>query len=262
MSDQAPKVSVILAVYNGERTIRETIHSLLAQTCRDFEIIVADDGSTDETARVLDSIKDSRLRVLRLDRNLGRSAARNAAVQESRGKYIAMMDADDLSYPRRLEMEADFLDSHPEIALCGSWAHLIEVSGMKLEWRKLCDPVEIKRTMLRSNPFIHCTAMLRRSVFEEMGGFNETMRASEDYDLYLRVAAKYKAANIPEFLATYRANSSFSYRLREQWEQSRVRLRAVLRYGYPKSELIYAATPIFGLFLPWRFKIWLSGVIT
>ncbi|MHB2025414.1 MAG: glycosyltransferase family 2 protein [Elusimicrobiota bacterium] len=251
----AARISVILPVYNGEKTVGRAIESLLSQTLRDFEIVAADDGSTDGTARVLAAIADSRLRVVSLHKNLGRAAARNAAAKASRGEYLAMLDADDEAYPERLKRQAEFLDSHPGIAFCGSWAHILEPSGETREWRRPVEPEKIRRSILRSNPFIHSTVMMRREAFAAAGGFREDGLWCEDYDLYLRVAAKRAAANIPEFLALYRAHSGVRYRIQEQWHQSRRRWAAIWRHGYSKSELIWTLTPLLGLFLPRRVKI-------
>ncbi len=256
-----PKVSVILPVYNGAASIRTTIASLLAQTFGDFEIIAADDGSTDETPEILAAIKDERLRALRLEKNSGRSAARNAAAWAARGEYLAMNDADDDSCPERLEKEAAFLDAHPDIDFCGAWAHILEPSGEKIEWRTPCEPEDIRRTMLRSNPFIHSTVMMRRKAFKAAGGFCEDGLWAEDYDLYLRAAARGRAANLPEFLALYHAHGGARYRLKEQWHQSRRRWKAVWHYGYPKSGLIWTLTPFLGLFLPRRAKLILRRIL-
>ncbi len=253
------KVSVLMPVYNGEKTVRRTIESLLAQTLKNFEIVAADDGSTDGTARILASIQDPRLRVVTMAKNSGRSAARNAAAKAARGEYFAMNDADDESYPERLGKEAAFLDAHPELDFCGAWAHLLEPSGEKIEWRRPCAPADVRRTMLRSNPFIHSTVMMRRRAFESAGGFSEDGLWCEDYDLYLRAAAKGRAANLPEFLALYRAHAGASYRVKEQWYQSRRRWTAIWRYGYPKSGLFWTLTPLLGLFLPRRLKLTFGG---
>jgi glycosyltransferase involved in cell wall biosynthesis len=207
---------------------------------------------------VLDAVQDTRLRVIHLKKNVGRSTARNRAAQAARGDYLAMLDADDVAYPERLERQLDFLESHPQIALCGAWAHLVEPSGKKQEWRPSCEPAAVRRALLRSNPFIHCTIIVRREVFEEARGFDEALDASEDYDLYLRIAAKHDAANIPFILAAYSAHDGLRYRIKELWHQSRIRARAIGRYGYPKREIFFVLLPWAALFIPRAWKMYLK----
>lgn len=160
----APKVSVILPVYNGEKTVGPAIWSILNQTFRDFELIVVDDGSIDSTLKTVKAFAEARIKVIAAP-HAGRSAARNSAASCARGRYLAMIDADDESYPERLERQVGFMDGHPEVALCGAWAHWVEPSGKKIEWRQPHEPESVRKNLLRSNPFIQCTVMVRKDVF-------------------------------------------------------------------------------------------------
>lgn len=255
-----PLVSVILPVYNGAATVREAAASILVQTFMDFELIVVDDASTDDTPRILASLKDPRLRVFSLTENCGRNAACNRAAATARGDYLAMLDADDSSLPKRLERQVAFLQAHPDIALCGGWARLVDEQGRSAEWRQPTEPAAIRAAMLRSNPFIHSTMMIRRRAFEEAGGFDQAERFwAADYDLYLRIVARHPAANIPEILAVYRSHGGARYRAQEQWAQVKVRWRALTRYGYPPWQAVYLASPLLGLLLPTRWKVALKN---
>jgi glycosyltransferase involved in cell wall biosynthesis len=254
-----PKVSVILPVYNGAETVETAIRSILAQTFENFELLIVNDGSTDKTAIAVDSIYDPRIRVFHLQRNVGRSKARNIGISESRGPYVAMTDADDVSYPDRLRLQVSFMESHPEIAMCGTWAHMLLPSGRKVEWRRPTEPEVIKRCMLSTNTVIHPTILVRKKVLDEVGGFDESLEPAEDYDLYLRIASRYQVANLPYILAEYRAHTNFRYRLHEQWAKVPVRWKAIFEYGYPRSNLVYLATPLIGLLMPLRLKLALKG---
>jgi glycosyltransferase involved in cell wall biosynthesis len=249
-----PKVSVVIPVYNGARTLARAVDSILGQSLRDIELIVVDDGSTDATPDILAAIPDSRLRVIR-QANGGRSLARNAALRAARAEYVAMLDADDVAYPERLARQAAFLDAHPDVALCGTWAHRIEPDGSQHEWRQPLEAGEIRRTMLRSDCFIHSTVMARKRVLQECGGYDESLDFSEDYDLYLRIAGRCATANLPEILCAYRAPVGARYRLKEQWHKTRVKWRAIRDYGYPRRQLLCLATPLLTTFIPARLRL-------
>ena len=256
--DLNPKVSVILPVYNGAGTVEGAIRSILAQTFEDFELLVINDGSTDDTRRVVDAFKDSRMRIFHLPQNVGRSEARNAGLAKARAPYVAMIDADDLAYPERVERQFIFMEQNPRIALCGAWAHVEDEKGHRIEWRQPLTNEEIRHSIVRSNTFIHCTVLARKSVLEKLGGFNKRFEPAEDYDLYLRITSQYPVANLPSVLASYLAHSGCGYRMKEQWAKVPVRWNAIRHYGYPSFQSIYLFTPLLGLLVPMRFKVLLK----
>lgn len=250
-----PKVSVILPVYNGSGTIEDAIRSILEQTFEDLELLVMNDGSTDDTGVLVDAFTDPRIRVFHLPQNIGRSEARNAGLAKARAPYIAMIDADDLAYPERIERQFIFMEQHPHIGLCGAWAHVEDERGYRIEWRQPLTDEHIRRSIVRSNTFIHCTVLVRKSVLEKLGGFDKQFEPAEDYDLYLRVASQYSVANLPCALASYRAHFCFSYRVKEQWAKLPVRWNAIRKYRYPYFQGVYLLTPLLGLLVPMRFKV-------
>ncbi|MBI4387323.1 MAG: glycosyltransferase, partial [Elusimicrobia bacterium] len=245
-----PLVSVVLAVYNGAETLRQTLQSVLAQTYPNIEVWVVDDGSTDETPEVLRSLQDPRLRVLSLERNVGRSQARNLGVQKAAGELLAMIDADDLWYPDKIAAQARFLNEHREIALCGAWAHLRTEGGEVLDWRQPTDPVSIRRSILWMNPFIHCTLVARKDAFLEAGGYDPALHFAEDYDLALRIAWRRDVANVAHFLAQYRYHTNLLYRWRDVVGKTRARARALQLYGYPLLHFPCLLTPLLSACLP------------
>ena len=115
-----PKISVVMPAYNAENYIREAIDSILAQTFRDFEFLIIDDGSTDHTVEIIRSYSDSRIRLYQNERNMGVAATLNRGLDLARGEYIARMDADDISLPERFAKQAAYMDAHPDVAVCGS----------------------------------------------------------------------------------------------------------------------------------------------
>jgi glycosyltransferase involved in cell wall biosynthesis len=159
------EISVIMTVYNGEKFLREAIDSVLNQTFQDFELIIIDDGSTDSTLKIINSYSDSRIRLIENIQNRGQSYSRNLGIKESKGEYVAIMDADDIMYPSRLEKQLDFLQSQNRI-ICFSWADIINETG---EWVKLkthiSDSQLIHAKLIFECPLIHPTAMWNKESF-------------------------------------------------------------------------------------------------
>lgn len=203
-----PKVSVLMPVYNEVRFLREAVQSILAQTFLNFEFIIVDDGSKSKTREILSSFKDPRLKIFFEDHR-GLCETLNKGIKEAQGEYIARMDADDIALPGRLEEQVSFLESHPRVALCGTWVSLINEMGEKIREHRL--PVlhkDIARMLLFHNPFFHPTVMWRKEVTEKVGAYNPRYKYVEDYELWMRAAKQFTMANIPKPLLEYRITSS------------------------------------------------------
>jgi hypothetical protein len=199
-----PRVAVLMSVYNGAAHLREAVDSILAQSYENFELIVVDDGSTDDTPAILGGYRDPRLRVLR-QTNAGLTAALNSAFATTDCELIARQDADDVSAPGRLAAEVAFLDEHPEVGVVGCWAEVIDAQGERLgERRPLCLDADIAGVMPRENQFIHGSIMVRGDLLRSAGGYREAFRYAQDYDLLLRLLDGTRMANIGEILYRYR----------------------------------------------------------
>ncbi len=212
-----PLISVIIPAYNAEKTIRETIESVLNQTFQDFEIIVINDGSQDATLEIISSIKDPRLKVFSYP-NAKQAASRNKGFAHSIGEFIAFLDADDLWTANKLEAQLKALQDNPQAAVVYSWSHCIDESGQFLREAShsttngdvyakllLCDFLDNG-----SNPLI------RRQALIEVGGFDESLPPAEDWDMWLRLAARYHfvALPYPQILYRQSANSQSANLLR------------------------------------------------
>ena len=201
-----PEVSVIMSAYNDERFIREAVESILNQTFKDFEVIIINDGSTDNTGEVLGSFKDERIKVINQD-NMGVSKSRNKAIELSKGEYVAMIDADDISLPKRLEKQVNFLDEHKDTGFVGTAAESIDEKGDVLYTIPCIEDNEtIQKTLLEKNCFIHSSVMFRRKAFEKVSGYRNEIKYVEDYDLALRISEYYRIYNLKEILCKYRLN--------------------------------------------------------
>ena len=193
----SPVVSVVSAFYNRARYVNESIGSLLDQTLREIEIIVVDDGSTDDTAAELARIADPRLKPI-IQENSGFVTAMNRAVRASSGRYVAVHGSGDISRPERLEKQAAFLDAHPEVGAVGcarnTGARVTGPAGGVLERGSMLE------VMLKRNPFSHGEVMFRRELFDRVGGYREVFKFAQDRDLWLRMGQYCDYAVLPDLL--------------------------------------------------------------
>jgi glycosyltransferase involved in cell wall biosynthesis len=204
-----PKVSVIIPVYNGARFLGRAIESVVSQTYPNWELIVVDDGSTDETLRVLSAF-GSRLQVIRQE-NLGQSVARNTGMQSARGEYIAFLDSDDMWDSEFLETMVSVASQHPQASVYYCSARLMDAEGRDLpQLTSAClAPTNlIYKTLLRANFLIVGAVLIRRSAILAVGLFDPSLRAVEDWDLWLRLARNHVFVGIPKCLVRKRLHSS------------------------------------------------------
>ena len=211
-----PLVSVVMPVHNGLPYLQESIQSILNQTLEDFEFVILNDGSTDETGAVLGELaqKDRRLRVFESQRNLGPAGSSNYVVQQASAPLIARMDADDVAHPDRLQRQWEIFQEHAGVQLVGTLWEGIDVRGTRVR------PRDRWRLVRRSPfaPFPHGSIMFRRQAFDRIGGYREACAFWEDLDLYLRMATTGQVAVIPDVLYHYRFHLNGS-RLVFQTEQ-------------------------------------------
>ncbi|MEM3434294.1 MAG: glycosyltransferase [Candidatus Methanomethyliaceae archaeon] len=203
-----PKISVIMPCYNSAPYVSEAIESILNQTYRDFEFIIIDDGSNDNTPEILAGYKDSRIKIVRKEKNEGLIPALNLGIKLASGEYLARMDADDIALPQRFEREIDFLDSHPDFAVVGTRAWRIDGNGKVLEpmifithWKDVHYALEHGIC-----PIIHSSVLMRTSVVRSLGGYRDQFKHAEDFDLWLRIIEAWKICNLREKLMLYRSN--------------------------------------------------------
>jgi len=191
-----PIVTVLLPVYNGERYLREAVESILTQTLKAWELLIVDDGSTDGTEAICRSFTDPRVRVHRYEQNAGVISALNAGIDLISTKYVARMDADDVSLPDRLARQVGFLESRPDIAACGCW--LIElVDGRPRDVMRRPTGKYLRQTAWRPVPlYVPC---LKTEVLRQLRYRPEYVHA-EDYDLQLRLCRSHRVDNVPAVL--------------------------------------------------------------
>ncbi len=225
-----PQVSVLMTVRDEEKHVAAAVDSILGQSFGDFEFVVVDDGSADGTADALRAYDDARLRVT-ISSPVGRAAALNCALAQARAPLIALMDADDVSVEDRLARQVDFLRSAPSVGVCATWLDVIDAQGETIA--TLAFPTrdsDIRRRFLRGNPIGGPTAVVRRDVFDRVGGFRAEFVPSEDHDLWRRALRVAEFAVIPEVLYRYRRNPrGLSHQLHDRQARLSGRITAELR---------------------------------
>jgi len=184
-----PTVSVVMASYNEEKFIEQAIESLLNQSYSSFEFIIVDDGSDDGTRNIIKSFDDCRIRMIVNESNKGLPASLNRGIQAATGTYIARMDADDRSLPKRLEKQVNVLNNQPDTQVVGCWINVIDGTGSKIgtvEYEELDgDPKVVKD---KGPGIAHPSAMFRKSIFDQVGGYREEFTYAQDLDLWVRIA--------------------------------------------------------------------------
>lgn len=203
---KTPQVTILMPALNAERFLPETLASIRAQTCGDFELLAIDDGSTDRTPDLLAACRDPRLRVLRNETRLKLSGALNRGLDEARGEFVARMDADDLMRPDRLACQLAYMERHPEIGCCGGWVRAFG-EGPRNILKFPAGAENLKAFALFYSPFAHPTVLFRREWFAREGlRYDGSFYPTEDYELWARALERFPCDNLPRVLVDYRVH--------------------------------------------------------
>lgn len=232
-----PKVSVIMPVYNGEKYLKESIESILNQTFSDFEFIIIDDCSTDRSLKIIEEYNDSRIKLIRNEKNIGTTRSLNFGIGVAVGKYIARMDCDDVSMPERFEKQVLFLQKNRDIGVCGSWVETIgDVVGEV--WKYPVSSEEIKAYLLFASCIVHPSVMIRK---ESLGSlrYDDDFTNAQDYELWTRMTDSTIMSNFPEVLLKYRVNKKSQSNPSKKVFANRIRekLLSVKFLGITRSEI-------------------------
>ncbi len=254
-----PKVSVVMGVWNGEAHVEESCQSILNQTFQDFQIIVIDDGSHDQTVQKVRQIRDERI-ILKTIQHGGLTKALNHGLFLARGFYVARMDADDIALPERFEKQVQYLDQHPRVALLGTAYEIISEDGRRQTPRLpvLTTSFKIKRALPKFNPFCHGSMMIRREALERVGFYDERFRLAQDYDLWFRIAREYEMGNLSEVLLLRREGKMTVQRERRQNLYAIIiRLKAIRDGNSHFFNAVYMIRPLIVVLAPTWLKRWI-----
>jgi glycosyltransferase involved in cell wall biosynthesis len=269
MNMSVPKISVLIPAYNAEKYLGEAIDSILNQTFTDFECIVIDDCSTDNTWKIIQEYakKDSRIVGVKNEKNLKLSATLNKGIDICRGDYIARMDADDWSYPDRLQKQIDFLENNLDIGIIGGAMEVCDENLKVLNIRRYnISDSEIRKNLFRYSPFCHpATVFKKEALLKER--YNINLNDAEDYDLYFRIGKYYKLQNLSNIVIKYRTSNnqvSSKKAKRQQYLTLYIRLKAIVEYDYKasiKDILLSFLQLILIPILPQSFKVLLFNLL-
>jgi len=237
----SPTVSAVMPTYNKGPWLQQAIDSVISQTFTDWELIIVDDGSTDDTADVLARCTDPRIRIQTLAKNVGRAAARNIALQQAQGRYIAICDSDDVSDPTRFEQHVAFLDSHSDIGVVSAYIRQLSEHGSALIIFPTGHEAIARRLARGKMGAAHGASMIRTECFEQLGPYCGDLRTAEDFELFRRFSFKYRFHTLPQELLQYR-NPLGAVPLRVWAESMRAHRYAVYRancYGSAEPVLSF-----------------------
>lgn len=225
MADE-PLVAVVMPAHDAERYLEEALDSVLSQSYGNLEVVVVDDGSRDRTWEILQRYaeRDPRVRPFRNDGNLGIVATRNRAFAEAsdQARYFAVLDSDDVCMPERIAHQVAFMEAHPQHAIVGGHTAIIDEQSSPVgERRYPTTDAELRKVIARYNPIAQPTVMIRRTALEEVGQYDTRYARCQDYDMWLRMAARFPIANLDEVTLRYRIS---------QTQGKTTHLKASLRY--------------------------------
>jgi len=234
----SPEISVIIPAYNCEKTIQQTVNSVLQQTFVDFELIIINDGSKDSTLNVISKIEDARLKVFSFE-NAGGNISRNRGLNLAVGKYISFLDADDIWTPDKLELQLEALQKNQNAHVAYSWTDYIdEEDNFLVSGRRVSVNGDVYEKLLINN-FLEngSNPLICREALIELGGFDESLKAAQDWDMWLRLAAKYSFVAVPKVQILYRVSSqSLSANLTRQEKYCLQVLENLSQLRPPKSK--------------------------
>jgi len=206
-----PRISVAMSVYNDEPYLAHAIESILAQTFTDFEFLIVNDGSTDESGAIIDrfAASDSRIRAIH-QTNAGLIVSLNLMIEAARAPLIARMDGDDIALPDRFQRQIAFLDANPDIAVLGTGCTCIDEYGRpkSLTYDNVLTPEEILKGLKNGPPLCHPSILMRHDAVRAVGGYRHAYKHCEDYDLWLRLSEQVRMANLPDRLLLYRQSET------------------------------------------------------
>ena len=265
-----PKISVLMPVYNGEKYITSAIESILHQTFRNFECIIIDDCSTDKTWNIIKkfALLNKKIIPLRNNKHIRITKTLNKGLAVAKGKYIVRMDADDWSYPNRLEKQFAFMEKHRDVGVSGSAIEICnETLGVKNIRRYPLTDRAVRKIIFRYSPFAHPATIWRREMLQAVHGYNENIPLSQDYELYFRIGKICKFANLSNILLKLRTHNDSSSIIRGRYQEqyaiySRIKAFLELEYHMSTFDKLYTFLQIISMvIIPPKIKFYLFNLI-
>lgn len=263
-------VSVVMPVYNAEKYLRQSIESVQSQTYKNFEFIIIDDGSSDSSWRIIKGYasKDKRIRAFRNFQNLRATKTLNRGLRLSRGKFIVRMDADDWSYPYRIKEQMKYMNGHSEVGVSGGTIEVCDEDFKVLNRRGYPKTdKDVRKKIFRYSPFAHPATIWRTEVLKKVGGYNENIPLSQDYELYFRIGRISKFGNLNKVLLRLRTHNDSSSILRGRYQEQFTiysRIKAFLELGYNMTfnDKLYTFMQMVSMVvIPPKIKFWIFNFL-
>jgi glycosyltransferase involved in cell wall biosynthesis len=260
---EAELVTVVIPAYNCEQYLKESLNSIMGQDYQNLEIIIIDDNSTDQTAKIADKLakSDPRIRVYHNSKNLGIGGNRNKGIELAKGKYIAWQDADDVATPDRVSLQVKFLEEHSEVGVVGGYLEFFGDNYKTSERKYAEDDQSLREHIFMYNPIAQPVAMFRKEVFEKVGSYHPKYLVSEDLEMLFRAGTVYKFGNVQKVLLHYRQyNLSLTRKNLRKMEllSIKIRLKFAKNNAYKARIIDYiylAAQFVSVFFIPSNLKI-------
>ena len=201
-----PLVSVIIPAYNAEKYLEEAVRSIIEQTYQDIEVLIIDDCSSDQTLALAYNLAagDSRIRVIENQQNLGIGGNRDKGIDQAKGKYICWQDADDISMPDRIRSQVEYLESRPQVGIVGGFIKFFDKDGDGSTRRYAEDDESLRSDIFRYNPVAQPASMARAVCYEKVGGYDPSLKVSEDLEMMFRIGEQFEFANLQQVVIKYR----------------------------------------------------------
>lgn len=265
-----PIISVLMPVHNGEKYLSVSIKSILSQSFKNYEFIIVDDGSVDNSLKIIESYKqkDKRIIVIRNTKNIGTTKSLNKGLLSAKGKYIVRMDADDWSYPDRLKKQYDFMQKNPHVGVSGGTIEVCDENLKIISVREypLTDKA-IRKIIFSYSPFAHSATIWNKKIMMEIGGYNDNIPVSQDCELYFNVGKINKFGNVGDKLIKLRMHGD-SVSILKNFQQEKyaifARVKAVMEYGYKIGfgDVVIVIGRIMAMFLvPKTIKFWMFNLL-
>lgn len=255
------RISIIMGIYNCEATLSEALESIVNQTCTDWQLIMCDDGSSDNTYNIALNYErryPEKIILIKNEKNKGLNYTLNKCLSLAESEYVARMDGDDISLPERLEKEVKFLDSHKEYSIISMPMIYFDEDG---EWgRGKCIEKPMAESIVVSTPFCHAPCMVRKTAYDRVGGYtvDDKLLRMEDYDLWVKMyAAGFKGYNLKDALYKMRDDRNATSRRKYKYRinEARVKIKAIKLLGLKKTNYVYVLRPlVVGLLPPFVYE--------
>ncbi len=267
---EKPKISVLMSVYNSEKYLNYSIESILSQSFKDYEFIIIDDGSTDDSLKIIESYKqkDKRIIIIHNTKNIGTTKSLNKGLLIAKGKYIARMDADDWSYPNRLLQQYEFMEKYSEIGVSGGAVDVCNENLKVIYTRKYAlQDKDIRKIIFLYSPFAHPATIWKAEKIKKVGGYNENIPLSQDCELYFKIGKLAKFGNVKDKLIKLRMHNN-SVSISKDFTQEKyaiyARLKAIMEFGYLptfKDKLFILGRTIAMFVIPKKIKFMIFNLL-